>query len=55
VKRRRARPVTAPEDRGEGVEQRPDAPVMTSEEILRARDRRYWHLERGAAVKEREP
>lgn len=38
-----------------GVEQRPDAPVMTSEEILRARDRHYWHLERGAAAKEREP
>ena len=38
-----------------GVEQRPDTPVMTSEEILRARDRHYWHLERDAAAKEREP
>ncbi len=38
-----------------GVEQRPDAPVMTSEEILRARDRHYWHLERDAAAKEWEP
>ncbi len=29
-----------------GVEQAPDAPVTTSEEILKARDRHYWHLER---------
>ncbi len=28
-----------------GVEQAPDAPVTTSEEILQARDRHYWHLE----------
>jgi len=32
-----------------GVEQAPDAPVVTSEEILRERDRRYWQLERRAA------
>lgn len=32
-----------------GVPQEPDAPVITSEEILRARDRHYWHLEREAA------
>lgn len=35
-----------------GVEQAPDAPVTTSEEILRARDRHYWHLEREASRKE---
>jgi hypothetical protein len=29
-----------------GVEQGPDAPVTTSGEILQARDRHYWHLER---------
>ena len=35
-----------------GVEQAPDAPVTTSGEILRARDRHYWHLERRAAEEE---
>ena len=35
-----------------GVEQAPDSPVRTSEEILRARDRHYWHLEREAAREE---
>jgi len=37
-----------------GVEQDPDAPVTTSAEILRARDRHYWHLER-KAVREENP
>jgi hypothetical protein len=32
-----------------GVEQEADAPVRTSDEILRARDRLRWHLERDAA------
>ena len=32
-----------------GVEQAPDAPVRTSEEILRERDRRRWEAERDAA------
>lgn len=32
-----------------GVEQPPDAPLRTSAEILRERDRHYWHLERDAA------
>jgi hypothetical protein len=32
-----------------GVEQAADAPVHTSDEILRARDRLRWHLERDAA------
>ena len=32
-----------------GVEQEADAPVQTSDEILRARDRLRWHLEREAA------
>jgi hypothetical protein len=32
-----------------GVEQPADGPVRTSEEILRARDRLRWHLERDAA------
>lgn len=32
-----------------GVEQEADAPVRTSDEILRARDRLRWHLEREAA------
>ena len=32
-----------------GVEQASDAPVITSAEILGARDRHYWHLERRAA------
>jgi hypothetical protein len=35
-----------------GVEQASDAPVICSEEILRARDRLYWHLERLAAEKD---
>jgi hypothetical protein len=37
-----------------GVEQAPDAPVMTSEEILRQRDLRYWRLERRVAEEEEE-
>ena len=32
-----------------GVEQGSDAPVQTSDEILKARDRFRWHLERDAA------
>jgi len=32
-----------------GVEQALDAPVTTSAQILRARDRHYWQLERLAA------
>ena len=32
-----------------GVEQESDAPVRTSDEILRERDRFRWHLERNAA------
>src|SRR5262249_39287079 len=32
-----------------GVEQKIDAPVRASDEILRARDRLRWHLERNAA------
>jgi Family of unknown function (DUF6335) len=32
-----------------GVEQEADAPVLSSDEILRARDRLRWHLERDAA------
>lgn len=32
-----------------GVEQPSDAEVHTSDEILRFRDRHYWHLERRAA------
>jgi hypothetical protein len=32
-----------------GIEQDADAPVRTSEEILRERDRFRWHLERNAA------
>jgi hypothetical protein len=35
-----------------GVAQEPDAPVTTSGEILRARDRHYWHLERKAVGEE---
>jgi hypothetical protein len=35
-----------------GVEQPADAEVHTSDEILRARDRHYWHLERRAAEDE---
>jgi hypothetical protein len=36
-----------------GVPQAPDAEVRTSEEILRDRDRHYWHLERLAGDDER--
>jgi hypothetical protein len=35
-----------------GVEQPADAEVRTSDEILRERDRHYWHLERKAAERE---
>lgn len=35
-----------------GVEQLSDAEVRSSDEILRTRDRHYWHLERRAAEKE---
>jgi myosin-crossreactive antigen len=35
-----------------GVEQETDAPVITAAEILRARDRHYWHLERRAVQEE---
>ena len=35
-----------------GVEQPPDSPVTTSGEILEARHRHYWHLEREAAERE---
>lgn len=35
-----------------GVEQESDAEVLSSEEILRTRDRHYWHLERRAADRE---
>jgi len=41
-----------------GVEQPPQAPVRSSEEILEDRDRRYWELERraaGKAARRREP
>lgn len=41
-----------------GVEQPPQAPLRTTEEILQERDRRYWDLERRAdrkATKRREP
>jgi len=34
--------------RAVGVEQAPDAEVRAAEEILRERDRHYWHLERRA-------
>ncbi len=37
-----------------GVEQAADAPVRTSSEILRERDRLYWRLERKAAGKDAE-
>lgn len=36
-----------------GVEQASDAEVQTSGEILAARDRHYWHLERRAADEDR--
>ncbi len=35
-----------------GVEQPPAAPVVTSAEVLRDRDRRYWELERRAHKEE---
>jgi hypothetical protein len=35
-----------------GVPQAPDAEVLTSAEILRARDRHRWHLERDAALRD---
>lgn len=35
-----------------GVAQRPDAEVTTSGEILAARDRHRWHLERDAMLRE---
>ena len=41
-----------------GVEQPPQAPVRSTEEILQDRDRRYWDLERraaGKAARRREP
>lgn len=41
-----------------GVEQAPQAPVRSTEEILEDRDRRYWDLERraaGKAARRREP
>jgi hypothetical protein len=37
-----------------GTEQEPDAEVVTSDEILKRRDRLRWHLERDADVRERE-
>jgi hypothetical protein len=36
-----------------GVEQPADAEVRTSAELLRSRDRHYWHLERQAAEHEK--
>ena len=61
ARRRKARaaPGAIPEQGGEpvdelgralGVEQESDAEVRTSDEILRTRDRHYWHLERRAAA-----
>jgi hypothetical protein len=38
-----------------GVEQGAEDEVWTSGEILRARDRHYWHLERLSAAREDEP
>jgi hypothetical protein len=38
-----------------GVEQGAEDEVWTSGEILRARDRHYWHLERLNAAREDEP
>ena len=38
--------------RGLGVEQAPTAPVVTSDEILRDRDERYWDLEWRAAKRD---
>jgi hypothetical protein len=37
-----------------GVEQGPEAEVVTSDEILRRRDRLRWHMERDADVRERQ-
>lgn len=37
-----------------GVEQPSDAEVRTSDEILKARDRHYWHIERRAAEPDEE-
>ena len=37
-----------------GVAQAPDAEVVSSEEILRARDRHRWHLERDATLHDEE-
>jgi hypothetical protein len=37
-----------------GVEQASDAPVVTSDEILRQRDRFRWHLDRDAEERARE-
>ena len=38
-----------------GVEQGAEDEVWTSADILRARDRHYWHLERLSAAREDEP
>lgn len=35
-----------------GVERPVDAALVTSDEILRARDRHYWHLERLASLED---
>jgi hypothetical protein len=35
-----------------GVEQAPDEPVRSSDEILRERTRRHWDLERDAAAED---
>lgn len=35
-----------------GIAQAPDAELVTSGEILRARDRHRWHLERDAVLRE---
>jgi hypothetical protein len=37
-----------------GVEQPADAEVHTSDEILKARDRHYWHIERRATERDEE-
>ena len=41
--------------RGVGVELPPTAPVVTSEEVLRERDARYWDLEWRARRREEAP
>jgi hypothetical protein len=41
--------------RAVGVDLAPTAPVITSEEILRERDARYWDLEWRARKREGEP